>query len=97
MEERICNCNIPRNLQQDMMYQKIREYIEALDPEQCVSDLVYERRLNLCSTCDALVGGLTCSYCGCFVLARAKKNSQSCPKPGGGLWGKEEMQVGEDL
>ena len=86
MEERICRCNIPANLQKQEMYEKIAEYIERLDPEQCVADAEYERRLGICNACDSLIGGLTCKYCGCFVLARAKKAAQHCPKPGKNMW-----------
>lgn len=85
-QRKICDCNIPQNLQKDEIYKKIEEYIINLDIEQCVSDLEYERRLNICSTCVHLIGGLTCKYCGCFVLSRAKKNIQSCPNPGHNLW-----------
>jgi len=81
-----CQCKIPKNLQQDKMYEKIAEYISRLEPEECVSDKEYEKRLNDCSTCEKLAGGLTCMYCGCFVLARAKKKQQHCPKPNHAEW-----------
>ena len=69
-----------------MMYEKIAEYISGLEPEDCVEDEEYERRLACCSGCESLAGGLTCMYCGCFVLARAKKKKQYCPKPGRAEW-----------
>lgn len=86
-QEKICDCNIPKNLQEDQMYRKIEEYIINLDKDLCVSDSEYERRLTICSTCVHLIGGLTCKYCGCFVLSRAKKRTQTCPNPGQNLWG----------
>ncbi|MBE5922286.1 MAG: hypothetical protein E7269_05990 [Lachnospiraceae bacterium] len=86
MEGKICNCKIPANLQKDMMYEKIREYIAAIDPELCADDTEYENRLKICSRCNHLIGGLTCAYCGCFVLARAKKKAQKCPDPKGAQW-----------
>ncbi|MBQ9765204.1 MAG: hypothetical protein IJW18_03295 [Lachnospiraceae bacterium] len=67
------------------MYEAIASYISALSPEECVSDKEYERRLAVCDTCQGRMGP-TCRYCGCFVLARAKKLSQSCPKPGEDKW-----------
>lgn len=85
-EHRICRCNIPANLQKQEMFEKIAEYINRLDPEQCVTDSEYEHRLAVCDACPALIGGLTCKYCGCFVLARAKKLSQNCPMPGVNKW-----------
>ena len=84
--EKICNCKIPKNLQEDKMAESIASYVARLSPEECVTDEEYERRLNICSECADLMGGLTCSHCGCFVLARAKKRQQDCPKPGGSRW-----------
>ena len=84
--KKICNCNIPKNLQEDMMAESIAAYVAGIPIEEVVEDDVYEKRLERCSTCDALVGGLTCSHCGCFVLARAKKIRMDCPRPGGSLW-----------
>jgi len=86
MENKICRCNIPVNLQQDEMYKKIEEYITRIEPDLCVTDDEYEKRLQICSGCECLVGGLTCQHCGCFVLARAKKITQACPKPADNRW-----------
>lgn len=87
--KKICNCNIPAGLQEDMMAESIAAYVAALPKEEIVEDEEYERRLVLCSKCSDLVGGLTCSHCGCFVLARARKRHMDCPMPGGSVWEKE--------
>ena len=95
--KKICNCNIPANLQKDMMADSIAAYVASLPKEDIVDDEniqensveedeEYERRLKLCSGCADLVGGLTCSHCGCFVLARARKRQTDCPMPGGSIW-----------
>ena len=84
--KKICNCNIPANLQKDMMTESIAAYVASLPAESIVDDDEYERRLAICSRCDDLVGGLTCSHCGCFVLARARKKQMDCPMPGGSRW-----------
>lgn len=84
--KKICNCNIPANLQKDMMTESIAAYVASLPAESIVNDDEYERRLAICSKCDDLVGGLTCSHCGCFVLARARKKQMDCPMPGGSRW-----------
>lgn len=84
--KKICNCNIPANLQKDMMADSIAAYVASLLKEDIVDDEEYERRLKLCSGCADLVGGLTCSHCGCFVLARARKRQTDCPMPGGSIW-----------
>ena len=65
---------------------KIAEYINNLSKEDCVDDNEYEKRLGICSKCENLIGGLTCRFCGCFVLARAKKINQLCPDSSGDRW-----------
>ena len=80
--EKICNCKIPKNLQENRMADSIASYLAALPPEECAPDAEYERRLLICSRCEALIGGLTCGHCGCFVLARAKKTAAGLPDAG---------------
>ncbi len=54
--------------------------------DACVPDDVYEDRLRTCRSCPKLIGGHTCSLCGCFVRIRAKFKTKSCPAPGGAGW-----------
>lgn len=82
----ICMCNIPANLQKNQMYEAIASYVKNIPEGERTSDENYEQRLAVCSECEALISGLTCKYCGCFVLARARKQSQSCPMPGENRW-----------
>ena len=82
----ICLCQIPVHMQQNQMYEAIASYVKNIPKEQQIDDSAYEKRLAVCSECEALVNGLTCKYCGCFVLARARKKNQGCPMPGGDLW-----------
>lgn len=84
--EKICNCKIPANLQVDMMTESIAAYVASLPKEDIVDDAEYERRLDICSRCANLAGGLTCSHCGCFVLARARKIQMYCPMPEADKW-----------
>ena len=84
--KKICNCNIPANLQKDVMTESIAAYVASLPKDDVVEDSEYEKRLDICSKCADLVGGLTCSHCGCFVLARARKKQMDCPMPGGSRW-----------
>ncbi len=86
----VCLCQIPANLQRSQIYESIASYVRNIPKEQQIEDAAYEKRLAVCSECEALVNGLTCRYCGCFVLARARKRSQSCPMPGGDLWNSTE-------
>lgn len=82
----VCFCQIPANLQKSQMYEAIASYVKSIPKELCIEDSGYEKRLAVCSGCEALTGGLTCRYCGCFVLARARKKDQHCPMPGRDLW-----------
>ena len=47
---------------------------------------VFEKRLTLCSECDALRGGVLCAHCGCFVRFRARAKKSYCPNPGEDKW-----------
>lgn len=82
---KVCNCNIPPKIQQDKMFDAIARYIEGIPKEECVEDKEYERRLAACEECSGRMGP-TCRYCGCFVLARAKRKSQGCPMPKDNRW-----------
>lgn len=87
MSEKICHCKIPKNLSLEQAHKNIEDYIASLDKQQCVSDDIYEQRLALCSNCDGLYGGLSCKYCGCFILVRAKRKNKQCPYPYHAKWG----------
>ena len=81
----ICHrCGIFEDHETDLMEQ-IETYIKGLDPAVKCSEDVYEERLSACRKCDALHRGL-CKFCGCFVMVRARKKSQSCPYPGNQKW-----------
>lgn len=54
--------------------------------DQCVTEDVYEKRLQVCQTCHKLQGHTTCSLCGCIVQISAKLTSKSCPYPGKDRW-----------
>jgi len=88
MSEKICNCRIPKNISFEEMQKTIEDYISSIDEEECVSDKIYEQRLEKCNNCDGLYGGATCRYCGCFVLVRAKKKKMYCPYPADKKWDK---------
>ena len=51
-----------------------------------VSDEVYDRRIDICSTCPSLSNESTCLHCGCFVEFRARLGYKSCPSPNGTKW-----------
>lgn len=57
---------------------KIKRILDLMDKSEKASDEVYEKRLNLCTTCSYLRDGF-CGACGCYVELRAAKKSSDCP------------------
>ncbi|MCL6603138.1 MAG: DUF6171 family protein [Paenibacillus sp.] len=51
-----------------------------------VPESVYQERLLHCKECPKLVGGYTCSLCGCIVRITAKLKEKCCPLPGTPMW-----------
>ena len=47
---------------------------------------VFEKRLALCFSCDALREEVLCAYCGCFIRFRARARLFACPHPAGEKW-----------
>ena len=41
--KKICNCNIPANLQKDMMTESIAAYVASLPKDDVVEDSEYEK------------------------------------------------------
>jgi len=66
-------------------YQSVLKYRKSLNEKQGVPDDVYEKRLEACLGCDALING-TCTHCGCFVEMRASLRKMKCPSPQGNKW-----------
>jgi hypothetical protein len=54
--------------------------------DNTVADSVYETRLQHCRDCPKLIGGYTCSLCGCIVRITAKLKDKRCPLPVTPLW-----------
>jgi hypothetical protein len=57
-----------------------------LDPSLATEKDAYEKRLKACGECDALRSEVLCSYCGCFILFRARVSKSHCPHPIGDRW-----------
>lgn len=56
----------------------VREILAAMPDKLRVNEQEYRRRLQLCTDCEQLLGGV-CGMCGCYVELRAGKKSQHCP------------------
>lgn len=77
-EKRICKRCLLRDMDKDVYYKDMKEYIESLDEEVKADSALYESRLQKCSNCDYLNAGL-CRACGCYVEMRAAVTNNSCP------------------
>lgn len=55
----------------------IEKYKAAIKKSDQVSDEEYERRLDICKTCEKLHEG-TCLACGCYVELRAASRAAHC-------------------
>lgn len=68
--------------------QQLERIIRALsaNPEQCVDDDTYAKRMSICEACPSLIYDTTCKHCGCLVAVRAKLKDRSCPYPGQAKW-----------
>lgn len=51
-----------------------------------VSEEEYNRRMDLCRQCEALVYDTTCKHCGCIVQIKAKLEHARCPFPYHAKW-----------
>lgn len=52
--------------------------IALIPDEQRTENGLYQRRLEICRSCDMLVSG-TCGKCGCYVELRAARAAGYCP------------------
>lgn len=76
--KRFCRKCLTRDMNQAAYFQNLYDYIDGLDEELKVTELIYEKRLSLCKECDLLLDGM-CRACGCFVELRAAIRKNSCP------------------
>ena len=56
----------------------IEKYKDAIRAEDQVENAEYERRLQICKSCELLNAG-TCGACGCYVELRAASKIGKCP------------------
>ena len=56
----------------------IEEKIAIMPPKMRADDSLYKSRLDICLSCDSLVGGV-CMKCGCYVQLRAAAKQSHCP------------------
>ena len=78
MEKKPCLKCLLREMDEEAYMQKLHRYIELLDEDVKVAEMMYEARLNVCRQCDYLEAG-TCLACGCYVELRAAVKKNKCP------------------
>ena len=62
----------------DMSPELVAEMVQSEPCPDYAGDKVYTRRLEICSSCPKLIGGMTCRDCGCFVQFRARHLTAAC-------------------
>ena len=64
-----------------------------ISAELKADDDVMEKRLKLCLACEALRGGVLCTFCGCFIRFRVRPRKAYCPHPSGDRWQTPQGQI----
>ena len=62
---RVCRKCLPEQNNEEAFYEDLSRYIQRMDEDLKVDQRAYEKRLNICSTCDRLMNGM-CRLCGCL-------------------------------
>ena len=62
---RVCRKCLPGQKNEEAFYEDLSRYIQRMDEDLKVDQQIYEKRLNICSTCDRLMNGM-CRLCGCL-------------------------------
>lgn len=77
MSEKKCRCLLAEADEAETL-KTIKERISLLDENIKCDAEEYEKRLNICSSCENLVNGF-CGKCGCYVELRAAVKNNRCP------------------
>lgn len=75
---KICTRCLLKDFSREQYEKIIVEGIQALPPEELVSDATISERLGICKECEKINQG-TCLACGCYVEIRAAMKKGSCP------------------
>ncbi|MBO4508464.1 MAG: hypothetical protein J5747_07475 [Spirochaetaceae bacterium] len=90
--QKAANQPCPRCEREKLAAQMTPERIAQIAAELPISEKAaaapeeYKARLETCAVCDALKGGVLCSWCGCYVILRARPKQSYCPYPGCNKW-----------
>lgn len=75
---KICKRCLLSELDGEELYRSVKERIALLDDNIKADDESYQKRLDICKSCDELSNGM-CAQCGCFAELRAAKKGSVCP------------------
>lgn len=78
MEQRRCKKCLTREMDEDVYFKNLHEYIDGIDEELKAEAALYEKRLSVCKECELLMEGM-CRSCGCYVELRAVMDKNKCP------------------
>ncbi len=70
-------CLLQESSQKEALEQ-VRGILALMPQEEKAPEELYQKRLQICKSCDALMEG-QCRKCGCFVELRAAKKDARCP------------------
>ncbi|MCM1046379.1 MAG: DUF6171 family protein [Candidatus Gastranaerophilales bacterium] len=59
-------------------FRSLHDYIANLNPDIKADAPLYDKRLEVCRSCDMLLQGM-CRSCGCYVELRAAISHNRCP------------------
>ena len=74
---RVCRKCLPGQNNEETFYEDLSRYIQRMDEDLKVDQQIYEKRLNICSTCDRLMNGM----CNCGLYRRCE-NVRICRQNG---------------
>lgn len=77
-EKRRCKRCLLQDIAPEEYLEHMKIYLNGLDEDTKVDELLYHERLLKCQECDNLKEGL-CRICGCFVEYRAAIRIKTCP------------------
>ncbi|MBO5934419.1 MAG: hypothetical protein J6Q94_02915 [Clostridia bacterium] len=66
-------------------HKMVQQYIAKIRPEEKCDEELYQKRLEICGSCDNLISG-TCIKCGCYVEFRAAFRLKHCPDTKNKKW-----------
>lgn len=77
-KKRFCKKCLLQDFAPEEYLENMRLYLQGLDEEVKVEEVIYKDRLSHCTGCDKLNEGI-CRICGCFVEYRAAMKIKHCP------------------